>query len=327
MTIRLLSSFSPARFASTALLTTLAALAGCADVALEGTAEEGDDIALASIEQGLVSHVPSAFTMANAYNGTSLFGSSCSSSSKMDLVGHEPATAGKFPVAVWLTGTLADFKGDGALAFTASMAARGFVAATVEYANSTYPSCGAMKTKASCVFDASSSNSAIAKLCARAKADCSKGIVVAGISQGANLASLSKNYDARVKGAYLLSNVVAPSFYNNSACLSDAATKLAKNEVRIISAESDEFEGSVSKVRSALHTATGYKCTGYDCLQADGSGWYIVSDAQVQDGKADHCYLLNGGCSGTTADKGYETSSAVWAGVPNVDWLASRISR
>lgn len=321
MTTRLLS-LAP-RLASAALFTVLAASAGCADVPAD---ELTDDVSIGSVEQGLVtSYTPSAFTLANAYNGTSMLGSSCSALSKMDLVGHEPSASGKFPVAVWLTGTLADFKGEGALAFTASMAARGFVAATVEYANTTYPTCGAMKTKAQCVFDASSSNSAIAKLCARAKADCSKGIVVAGISQGANLASLSKNYDARVKGAYLLSNVVTPSIYNNTSCLSDSATKLTRNETRIISGESDEFEGSVSKVRSDLQTATGYKCTGYDCLQSDGSGWYIVSDSQVADGKADHCYLLNGGCTGTTADKNYELSSAVWAGVPNVDWLASRI--
>jgi len=178
-----------------ALLTSIAA-AGCAPT---------DDETLSEAEVGEIhqsatlAHTPAAFSMPNSYYGTSSFGGSCSAFAAQDMLGHEPTAAGRYPVAVWLTGTLADFAGEGAQEFTKSMASLGFVAATVEYTNYNYASCGTLKTRASCVFNASSANSAIAKLCARSKADCSKGIVVAGIRQGATMASLAKSDDSAVE--------------------------------------------------------------------------------------------------------------------------------
>ena len=303
-------------------------LSGCAPVHEEEEleSEETEEVQVESKQQGLsASYTPSAFTMNDAYNGTSFLGGGCSSFAKQSLIGHEPSATGKYPVAVWLTGTLADYAGEGALAFTRSMASLGFVAASVEYTNTTYPSCSALTTRASCVFNASSASSAIAKLCARSKADCSKGIVVAGISQGANLASLAKNYDSRARAAYLLSNVVTPSFYDNTSCLKDSATSFSASQVRIVSGESDEYMSGVSETRSNLVTATGRSCSGNSCLSSDGSGWYIVSNSEVSDGKADHCYLLNGGCNATKIDPRYETSTAAWSGWTNVLWLAGRI--
>lgn len=305
-----------------ALVVTMS-LSGCAPVQ-DGESEETDESQVETTQQGLsASYTPSAFTMNGAYNGTSMFGGGCSA--KQSLIGHEPAASGKYPVAVWLTGTLADYAGEGALAFTRSMASLGFVAASVEYTNNSYPSCSTLTTRASCVFNASSSGSAIAKLCARAKADCSKGIVVAGISQGANLASLAKNYDGRARAAYLLSNVVTPSFYDNTSCLKDSATAFSASQVRIVSGEADEYMSGASETRSNLVAATGRSCSGNSCLSSDGSGWYIVANSEVSDGKADHCYLLNGGCNSAKIDPRYETSTAAWSGWTNVLWLAGRI--
>jgi hypothetical protein len=290
----------------------------------ELASEDTEDVDAESAQQALsATFTPSAFTMSGAYNGTSFFGGGCSA--KQSLIGHEPSAAGKYPVAVWLTGTAADYAGEGALAFTRSMASLGFVSASVEYTNGTYPSCSTLTTRASCVFNKSSSSSAIAKLCARPKADCSKGIVVAGISQGANIASLAKNYDSRARAAYLLSNVVTPSFYDNTSCLKNSATTFAPNQVRTVSAEADEFMSGISETRSNLVTASGFSCSGNNCLQSDGSGWYIVTNGEVSDGKADHCYLLNGGCSSDAIDPRYETSTAAWSGWTNLKWLAGRI--
>lgn len=309
---------------SVVALTVLGACAPVQDDELG--AKETGVVAVQSAKQALsASYTASAFTMPGAYNGTSSLGGGCSSLAKKDLIGHEPSASGKFPVAVWLTGTGADFAGEGALAFTRSMASLGFVAASVDYTNDSYPTCSVLSTRASCVFNASSSSSAIAKLCAREKADCSKGIVVAGISQGANIASLAKNYDSRARAAYLLSNVVTPSFYDNTSCLKDSATVFTASEIRIVSAEKDEFMTGISETRSNLVTATGRSCTGNSCLSADGSGWYIVSNGEVSDGVADHCYLLNGGCFSDEIDPYYETSTAAWSGWTNLKWLAGRI--
>lgn len=324
MTFQALRTRVSSTLTSTLLLgLALPLVAGCAP-------EHADEATGAEIEgaaQALTTtFTPQAFTMSRAYAGTSALGGSCSVFSPQSLVGHEPAEAGRYPVAIWLTGTLADYAGEGALAFTAAMAQRGFVAASVEYTNSMYGTCSTLKTRASCVFNAASASSAVAKLCARAKADCSKGVVVGGISQGANLATLSKNYDARVRAALAISNVVTPSFYDNTACLKDSATALTPSQLRSISGESDEFMGGISKVRSNLITAGGYSCTGKSCLQADGSGWYIVSDSQVADGKADHCFPLQGGCNGNAGDPVYATSYEPWAGLPHADWLSSRVT-
>jgi hypothetical protein len=123
-------------------------------------------------------------------------------------------------------------------------------------------------------------NSAIAQLCARPKADCSKGIVSLGISQGSDIASVTKNYDSRSRAAYLVSNVITPSFYKNSSCLKDSATVFTRNQER------------------------------------------AVQNGQVSDGKADHCYLLNSGCSGTSIDSIYDTrTTEPWAAAANLDWV------
>ena len=86
----------------------------------ELASEDTEDVDAESAQQALsATFTPSAFTMSGAYNGTSFFGGGCSA--KQSLIGHEPSAAGKYPVAVWLTGTAADYAGEGALAFTRSV--------------------------------------------------------------------------------------------------------------------------------------------------------------------------------------------------------------
>jgi hypothetical protein len=303
-----------------ALACAAAFAAGCA-------LEPATDADVAVTVQALTSQ---SFSMPDAYNGTSSSGSACStlSSNKKDIVGHEPAEPGTYPVAVYMTGTSGAFNSATALRFTEKMAQRGFVAATVEYSNGNYPGCTTLRGRASCIFNAASANSAITKLCARPKAgNCSKGIVTAGLSQGANIASLAKNYDGRARAAYLMANVITPSFFNNTSCLEDRATTFRGSELRAISGESDEYMTGLTELRSNLNSATGLNCTGMTCLQPDGSGWHIVTDPQVTDDEADHCYMLVGGCSPTAPlDPIYDTGAELWSSSTNYDWLASRVT-
>jgi cysteine-rich repeat protein len=279
---------------------------------------------------GATSFTPQAFSVTGAYYMTAdASGTSCVATSLGSFAGHEPAEAGTYPVAVYLVGTFAAYSGDIPQAFTQRMAARGFVASSVEYVNGSYPaSCAVLEAKASCVFSSASANSAIAKLCSRPKADCSKGIVVAGLSQGANLATLAKDYDSRVRAAFVMSDIYHPSGYDLQACLQASATTLGPNEMRAVSGDADAYAGgTVNSVRSDLIAVTGRSCGSMvsDCLQNDGSGWYIVKSTDTADATADHCYMMSGGCFGSGLDTTFETGTAEWSLDTNLEWLARQV--
>lgn len=268
------------------------------------------------------------FVMKDAYFDT-LEGSRCAAGEKRSIEGHEPAGKGSYPLFVYLTGTLMKHDGAEAQLLTREMARRGFVAASVEYDNGDYPYCKGMLDKAQCVWGEAKTDSALTKLCARPEADCDAGIVVAGFSQGANLASLSKNYDARVKGAYLMGHGCKATNINNTPCMRNEATKLESSERRSINAEHDVFFGrTLSRVRKQLATVSGVTCDGTSCDAQDG-GWHIVRASELADGKADHCYFFhkaNGFCNKFEGfDPGWEKGDQPWSMGPNLDWLAGRV--
>jgi hypothetical protein len=300
--------------------------AGCA--ANVGTNGENEEVAVS--QQALFS--TQTFSMTYSTWG----GSSCSSSSHSAIKGYEPTTAGTYPVFVWLSGTQSSGAWDGAPDedFIQYMAAQGFVAGDVDYDNTTYPtSCSTMTGKASCIYNTSSANSAISKLCSRPTADCvNKGIFVSGVSQGANLSSLAANYGAHMRAAYLVSNGdVASGFINLSGCLDKSHLTFTPSQLREVSGESDAiFGGSRSGVQSQLQKVSGTTCASgtYNCLQADGSGWFIVANSQVVDGKADHCYFLNGASSTCSTfsgmDANWDSGAGNWAKTQDLAWLAGK---
>jgi hypothetical protein len=281
-----------------------------------------------AIEQAL--STPTAFSAAAAYKG--YLRGSCSTA--YDIAGYEPAEAGTYPVFIYLTGTSMPFNGLDATTLNRAMAQRGFVAATVQYDNTTYPlTCSMMTGKANCVFNANSSTSAVSAICARAKADCSKGIVVSGFSQGANMASLAKNYDSRMHAAYLIGHGgKGASGINLQSCLQDSATAFAPSEGRAVDGDHDQYFGTTPDgVRTQLQIAMGVSCPGaWNCLQADGSGWYMVQPAQLVDGSADHCYFYNGANSTCSTfnglDSNWANNATAWEMNPDLDWLDSRVT-
>jgi hypothetical protein len=306
-----------------------AVASGCALPAAqdEANAAEGGDVT--SLTQSLVT---TAFTMPSGYYSTDRNGA-CSAASVRTIVGLEPSDDGKYPLFVYLTGTNMPFNGPDAQPFVQDMAARGFVAATVQYDSSSYPSCSLMTKKASCIFNGGSANSAISQLCGRAKADCSKGVVVSGFSQGANLAALAKNYDTRVRAGYLIGHGdKASGIIDVSSCADNAKTALLPSEMRSINGENDEFfGGNASGVRTQLQKVVGVSCAGsWNCLQADGSGWQMVRATELSDGSANHCYYFQNGNRACTSNSGYDptwrTGSSSWSLGPSLDWLMSRTS-
>lgn len=252
-------------------------------------------------------------------------GGSSSCTTTYSIEGREPATPGAYPVFIYTVGTNESYTHASAIAAIDTMAARGYVAATLQYPNASFGTCSTLSGRARCIFDAASASSAVQALCARPNADCSKGIVTGGFSQGSIMAILAKNYDSRVQAAWGLGAGVNYSGYDLSSCVADGKRTLPSDRLRAINGEADGFMGgNISGVRSQLQTLTGLSCgsTATDCARANSSGWTIVRNTDVVDGAADHCYMRHGGCVGSTLDDRWRHGSSNWSLDYNLNWLS-----
>jgi dienelactone hydrolase len=258
------------------------------------------------------------------YNGASASGGDCLST--YNIVGMEPTTPGKHPVFVYLVGTFENYTNASAMEAVKRMAAKGYVAATVEYGNSAFGNCNVIGSKSKCVFDPNSAVSAISQICSRKSADCRNGMVVGGFSQGAIMSILAKNYNARVQAAYGLGAGVQYATTDLRQCIADGNHALPSDRLRIVNGETDEFMGATPvTVRSQMEEVTGLKCgpTAYNCQGANNSGWIMVQQIQMEIGLADHCYMRIGGC-GSSAESlhpGWQSGSSDWQLESNLRWL------
>jgi hypothetical protein len=210
--------------------------------------------------------------------------------------------------------------------FTDAATRKGFVAASVPLAE--WQGYGAgIEGNSRCIFDARSSRSALAQLCARPKADCAKGVVVAGFSEGAGAAIRARNHDARVRAAYLLGFNEARDWWGDTerwrmAVVPPAGTRALPNDrIRIV----DGMDDAPVASRDELNDQTGRACAvaAFACLAAGGSGWYVVQHAQLADGYADHYYFHEWRSSFTPPfdPTWIASASAPWALQPALDWL------
>jgi hypothetical protein len=252
-------------------------------------------------------------------------GGTCNTSDSIS--GQEPTAAGKYPVFLYMVGTTETFTNASATAAVQGMANRGYVAGTIQYNSGSFGNCSQISTKAQCIFNPNSSTSAVQTLCARAKADCTKGIVVAGFSQGAVIATLAKNFDSRVQAAYGLGDGVKYSFFDLSSCMANGKRTLTSDRLRAVNGNKDQFTGSSESAQQTnMQSLTGFTCPSgaTSCLQSNGSGWIIVQGNQVQDGSADHCYMrASGDCNGSqnSLDSGWQNGTSNWELNANLDWL------
>jgi hypothetical protein len=232
-------------------------------------------------------------------------------------------------VFIYIVGTSETYNNAAAMAAVNDMASKGYVAASVDYAASQFGTCSVLSAKSSCMFDPNSALSAVSQLCSRAKPDCSKGIVVGGFSQGAILALLAKNYDARVQAAYGMGMSNVYSTYDLSTCVSNGNRTLPSDRLRAVDGERDNFAGGTqSAVQTSLQNVTGLKCAAgsYACMNSNSSGWIIVKNSQVTDGSADHCYMrASGDCFGSqnSLDSNWNNGTANWSKDANLQWLTN----
>lgn len=243
-----------------------------------------------------------------------------------ELAGHEPAGTGRYPVFIYTVGTLGNHAGPEADLIVRQMAARGFVAASAQYQNFFLNACTPAVNKTRCIYDPGSARSAVAQLCARPRADCSKGIVVGGMSQGGQLALLARNFDPRVSAAWVMGGTNV--YHAMSRCVDAGPGRaLPGDRTRVINGDQDVFAYPWT-----MSQLTGKWCApGADeCFNGNGSGWRRVRGDEVSDGGADHCFFTTDhGCTNSPSfDPGWAPPAAhAWSLGPNLDWLKSMAGR
>lgn len=260
------------------------------------------------------------------YRGWNAWTHTCTSSQQ--AIVHEPALPGTYPVFVYAIGTGAAVTTAEGDLIAREMADRGFVAAVVSYNTLAGWGCEDMDAKADCTFSGEHPQSAVSTLCARGKADCSRGIVVGGLSQGAALAILGANHEPRIRAAWLM-GFGGGAAGTATSCYVDAATALPGSRVRVVDGIGET--SPLANLNAALGTICGPFATS--CLRANGSGWIKVRHVEVEDRDADHCYFVGkkpngqkGGCTRNIErfDSGWAPpADAPWSLATNLDWLAS----
>ena len=235
---------------------------------------------------------------------------------------------GPYPVFMWIPATYEFYVDAMSVSFVNQMAARGFVAASVQYHNlNAIQACPDYIVRAKAIFEATRLTSAAGVLCSLSGVNCGRGIVTAGMSQGGMIAVLAKNYAPRVEAVFAMSI----SNYNQngigvdlSSCMDKPYTAIPANRLTIVNGQDDPYFGG----QAPLEKVSGFTCPAgaFQCWSPDGSGagWYRVQDAFVTDGNADHCYQMVGDCSLTVFDTNwYFPSAHNWSLKPNLDWLST----
>jgi hypothetical protein len=233
---------------------------------------------------------------------------------------------GPYPLFVWVPGTYEPYQDILSLTFVAEMANRGFVSASVQYPNSNpVQFCVVYTMRVKSIYDVTRSTSAVSVLCSISGVDCGNGIVNAGISQGAAISVLAKNFAPAVQATYAMSIGDFNSLSHfGLPCLDDENTAIPADRLTIVNGASDAFFPG----QATITNVSGFACDvgTFQCWSPSGSGagWVIIQDSQVMDLEADHCYAVNGGCTSPgTYDWNWYLNSYNWSLRPNLDWLAS----
>jgi hypothetical protein len=254
------------------------------------------------------------------YQGFDAQTKTCESTQHM-LV-YEPVAAGRYPVMTYTVGTGGIYDVDEGRTVAMEMAKRGFVAASVEYDSLDLDvlfSCEPLFGNSSCVYG-QQAESAVSTLCGEAKADCSRGVVTGGMSQGAALATLAQNYNPNVQAAWVM------GFGGITIAGTTCAWVLPQDRLRIVDGTEQD--------QANLETITGCSSATHDCFRANGSGWYIVQDSELESDHSGHCYYIapekDGGVVGCTNfppngfDPGWAPPSTLtWSLDTDLNWLAT----
>jgi hypothetical protein len=262
------------------------------------------------------------------YSGTLNNGAGCSQQYR--TVGFQPvdASGGKHPLFLYFVGTTfvagdqsSQYDCQAAKKVTEAMARRGFVALSVEYDNGALAWLSDHVSQLACLFGAANSMSVLAVACGLPQVDCNLGIATWGHSQGALVADLAANSDARVRAVWATG-------YGG-----DARATLPRSRFRLVNAEGDTGNAVVASLdQTAGFTTVECPDDGRkQCLRNDGSGWIIVEKKDCQLTSADHCWFDKLSCTDTpeTLEPNWidPASTKPFALEPNADWVAETVRR
>jgi pimeloyl-ACP methyl ester carboxylesterase len=283
---------------------------------------------------GAPAALASTQTITVPYSGYNIWTGKCSESQTVYVT--EPVGGGTYPVFIYLHSTGADHYSDKeGQAVDGLVAPQGYLAAAVKYDSSlTIYSPHGMAGHANCIFNPSSATSAVSQVCALAEAACSHGLMVAGFSQGGAIALVAKNYDPNVDSVWSIGVTGYASW--SAQYPPPAGTRALPSSDLIINDGQQDVTHSGTLSLADVQAFTGDNCgpTTLHCLQADGSGYYIVGNSEVADGVADHCYWMQAhslnpywSCTSTpTFDPGFAPPSTLpWSLNANLAFLASRL--
>ena len=261
----------------------------------------------------------------------------------------EPSAAGSYPVLIFLTGTWGIYNDTYPDAILTEAANQGFVAASIDYqVNSISKMCeenGWYKTR--CMFSTTfHSQSALAAICARPQADCTRGVVVVGHSQGGAHAAMARNFDTRIRGAWTMGFVSRhwdgapqPCMDEGAAALGTATKRMLKNDrLRVFRGGNEGIDIAWSNQTVGQSCATGTT----NCLVgANNSGWYYPPNEEVNFAvnPNKHCFMENNAVDAFGNKKDCNSPHTVdptWAAVPpavtypsglysNLQWLKNTI--
>lgn len=263
-----------------------------------------------------------------SYMGSVDNGADCATS--YPTRGYEPlgAAGERYPLFLYFVGTAfvagdasASYDSPAALAVTEAMARRGFVALSVQYDNGAVAWLSDHTGQLACLFDDSKPQSLIAQACVLPNVDCDLGLATWGHSQGAYVAAMTYNFDARVRAVW------------TTGYGGDAATQLPLNRLRVVNGEADSSNGTAAKLMM-ITGLTQTECPDPDqCLRANGSGWIIVRKSELADpatSSADHCWFDRPSCSANTITLEPNwidpNSDKPFALERNADWVAGMVA-
>lgn len=260
------------------------------------------------------------------------------------IYGARPAAAGDYPVLVYMHGATADWSGNKeGQRFVELAAAQGFIAVAPTYTSggNTLDQKG-LQRHAFCTFDQDHAGNGLTAICSISGVNCSKGILVAGFSQGGAISMVARNNSPLVKAVWALG--VSAYIYPSKKVPTDAiappnGTRQLPNNKLVLNigqASNLSTKNMIPEDLPSLKAMSGLNCgTAYNCLQADGSGYYVVQNGEIKDKVADHCYWLmvnklTSGLSCTTnptqLDPGFQPPATTnWSMIRNLDWLRAQI--
>eukprot|EP01084_Bolivina_argentea_P300567 518305_1 len=255
-----------------------------------------------------------------------------------NITGYKPDLINPdgYPLHIFIQGTHSDPQSAWSLTvqeMAQYIAERGVISASVWYNNGVYPfTCNGFHTKAESMFNLNNPQSALSVLCNNTPTldiDCSKGIVLHGISQGAQLVSLvavniGNDFKDYIKG-------INPLAGGASNCVNYGLMDLDQSKIRSrVGLNDGSFCNGESDCRASQSALTGYECANQlQCMMEDGSGWYIIQPDETAAGAARHCYMfLNSECQ-DAFDPNYYPQCPLcdWSMQADFGWLIQRATQ